>query len=176
LEFLTGQPAEQQRSRLEEEVKADMKVSNKQPATEGAEDVKKLRTTHILAEDLVMRLLDEEEFSGNIRRQVTIKGRSDLAFDGGGFSKNGITLIEVKYTRTPHISNEVMDALRSRLQSAMRAVDDYSIKLLLAIVTDMQEDDRLRLESSVLNTRKTKGIDVRVYDFSDLKLRFGIND
>ena len=170
--FFRSQTTEEQKQRLEKEVSSA--GDNTGSTRRSDEDI---RAKYVLAENLVLRVL-ENELKAKISRQVVLKDRHDLAFDGAVLRENEFLLIEVKYTSTSFIPSEIIAALYKRAATLAETLGVYSlgreVKLLIAVVADMNEDDRLRLENSLSRHNRGQGVEIRVYDFSALRRQFGV--
>ncbi|MBI3021454.1 MAG: hypothetical protein HYY59_05605 [Candidatus Omnitrophica bacterium] len=172
--FFRSQTTEEQKQRLEKEVSLESKDVGS--ARRADEDI---RAKYLLAEDLALRVL-ESELKAKISRQVVLKDRHDLAFDGAIGTEHELLLIEVKYTSTSFIPSEIIAALHKRASTLAESLGVHSlgraVNLLIVIVADMNEDDRLLLENSLSrhDRYQYQGVELRVYDFRALRRQFGV--
>jgi hypothetical protein len=151
-------------------------------APESATSRKSSRITmherYVLAEDLVLRLLDQGEFRGTIRRQVKVKGSPHLAFDAVGQVNGRTTLIEVKYTKHSLIPTTVMRDLLNRIRGVADIYHEADAAsgptLLLAIVAEREEQKAQLRRWAHDRWSREESLDIRIYDFDSLKQQFGI--
>ncbi len=129
-----------------------------------------LRTSIILAEDLVFRDL-ELDFDALVRRHVVVNSRrGPIELDGVILRRSGVIGVEVKFFRKS-FGRSVRDSLTSL---AVKMGDTPMIFALVADGMSSSERDNVvrRLEKHLPDGSV---VDVRVYDFAELRQRFGID-
>lgn len=137
-----------------------------------AEQVSDLQSAYIVAEDLALRQIQQEE-NVPLLRHVNI---GDVPFDAV-FVKNDIVVCcEVSFLVIPDLRQEKIDAMMLKVKRAKERVDSAKVglrvRMMLILITQLskEDDDRLR---SVLNTRRFSStpvdIDIRLLDFEALQ-------
>lgn len=178
--YRTMTPDEQKR-RLEEEVKEIQQDENSPPDTknEVAEaerrrtDVPRedsIRQTYALAEELAIREI-EAEFGVPVQRNLAV-GRSLL--DGVATMHGILTAIEVKFVRGREWKRRAREALRRASDLALPA----EMPLLIALVVESVSSEEVEGFSS--EYARTLGLwqtgrrrYMKVYDFDQLKTKYG---
>jgi len=174
------QPADVQRKRLAEEAKDEIDAGTTTAASTERQPRLARVAAYLLAEELALRALNEDEFSGSIRRHVVVKGRSDLAFDGVGV-RNGIeVLIEVKFTRFLTIPDRVVSDLLARIRAVHQEHREHhsggGMPLLLVIVAELADDDVAVLRQSLEEKYSAeRRLEIRVLGMADLRRRYGVD-
>jgi hypothetical protein len=133
-------------------------------------------STAVLAENLALSEL-AEEFGTPVIRHVSLSGDVDIGFDGATFRRRELIAFQVKYLVSP-ISREVVrqvmdDAVRVGGESAARIAT-----LILAIVSppEVIADQKAATESlRSLVEGAAVPMEFRVFDFVELKRKYGIN-
>lgn len=131
-----------------------------------------VRHAWVLAEEFAIREV-ESEFGVPVQRQVAY-GR-DYGFDGIFHQKHKLTVLEIKYIRRPNWRPMIESAIE-HLQRAKEAVKPAQA-FVLAIVVDEMPIERRETETEKakeLLAASSLDIDLRVYDFADLKRKYGI--
>ena len=136
------------------------------------EHVADLQTAYIVAEDLALRQIQQEE-NVPLLRHV---GVGDVPFDAVFVKDDVMNCCEVSFLVAPDLRQDKIDAMQrkvKRVQEGLReAGASLSVRMMLVLVTQLspEEDERLR---SVLNTRRFSGtpvdIDIRLLDFESLQ-------
>lgn len=179
-DFLHSLPADQQRSRIEakpeikKEEDSTKEIAEKIPHK--AEIEKPIsKSEYLIAEDLAFRKL-KIEFKEYIMRNVSLKNRVDIMFDGSVTRDNILYLIEVKYTNKPDIKYHIIDALKNRVRTAYLTIaknnPHITVRLLLVVVADLNEDDMYKLESYLHDVTENSMIEFRIFDLNELKKEF----
>lgn len=165
LNWETSTP-EKQKRKLNNEVRAlakDLEIP--------VEQLSDLRSAYIVAEDLALRKV-QSEGTVPIMHKISI-GNAD--FDAISIDKDLITLIEVTFVVTPDVSQEKINAF---LREASAAKNIFSktrkgskIRLLIVLVTQLDEDEMDTLRTNVRNKFKSTPVDVdiRLLDFLTLQ-------
>ena len=131
-----------------------------------------LRYRVIVAEDLAIREL-ETEFDRPILRQVSVG--ADRGVDGVFTLQDRQVAVEIKYLRTLKNAVRVASegvATANSLATAIR--NAMPVTLLIAVVVDMDDTNAIERVRSMLTAHLPVSIKLRVYDFADLKRKFGV--
>lgn len=133
-----------------------------------------LRAAYTRAEDLVFQHL-EKEYTGKLTREVKVHGTGDYGiFDGVLTRDSGITLIEVKFTRSAFMPGmvwrEVLYRALIAAQKAKQLSPPIDIDLLIVIVADVSPEDRERLSQRVSKQIKDAPIPVQVRFYTTKEL------
>lgn len=131
-----------------------------------------LQSAYIVAEDLALRQIQQEE-NVPLLRHV---GVGDVPFDAVFVKDDVLNCCEVSFLVAPDLRQDKIDAMIrkvKRVQERMRdAGATLSVRMMLVLITQLsvEDDERLR---SVLNTRRFSGtpvdIDIRLLDFESLQ-------
>lgn len=137
-----------------------------------SEQISDLQSAYIVAEDLAMRQIQQEE-NVPLMRHVTL---GKAPFDAVLVKDGVISCIEVAFLVTPDIRQEKIDAMMRKIALVKRTFGETGIgmkvRLMLVLVTQLtpQDGDRLR---SVLNSERFSDtpvdIDIRLLDFEALQ-------
>ena len=136
------------------------------------EHVADLQTAYIVAEDLALRQIQQEE-NVPLLRHV---GVGDVPFDAVFVKDDVMNCCEVSFLVAPDLRQDKIDAMQrkvKRVQECLReAGASLSVRMMLVLVTQLSPEDDERLRS-VLNTRRFSGtpvdIDIRLLDFESLQ-------
>ena len=179
----------QQRLRLDEKVAATIALApaSSEPLRDtggvasGVPVRATVRSSIVLGESLVFREL-EQEFRSPIRPQVWMQlTDSDVAtFDGIIEAKRGRQVligVQVKFVRSllprPYLERLIHDAAHISLDELRE------FPLVVAIVTDglsaAERKSIVRQGTEIIQSAKFR-IDLRVYDLSELKEKYGVNE
>jgi hypothetical protein len=131
-----------------------------------------LQTAYIVAEDLALREIQQEE-NVPLLRHV---GVGDVPFDAVFVKDDVLNCCEVSFLVAPDLRQDKIDAMIrkvKRVQERMRdAGSTLSVRMMLVLITQLSPEDDERLRS-VLNTRRFSGtpvdIDIRLLDFESLQ-------
>lgn len=136
------------------------------------EQVSDLQSAYIVAEDLALRQIQQEE-NVPLLRHVTVAG---VPFDAVFVKDDLVNCCEVSFLVIPDLRQEKIDAMMLKVKRAKDSVDSAKaglrVRMMLILVTQLskEDDDRLR---SVLNTRRFSttpvDIDIRLLDFEALQ-------
>jgi hypothetical protein len=136
------------------------------------EHVADLQTAYIVAEDLALRQIQQEE-NVPLLRHV---GVGDVPFDAVFVKDDVLNCCEVSFLVAPDMRQDKIDAMIRKV----RRVEDrirtsgatLSVRMMLVLITQLSPEDDERLRS-VLNTRRFSGtpvdVDIRLLDFESLQ-------
>jgi hypothetical protein len=139
--------------------------------TEG-EHVSELQSTYIVAEDLALRQIQQEE-NVPLLRHV---GVGDVPFDAVFVKDEVLNCCEVSFLVAPDLRQDKIDAMMRKVkrvkESVAAAGSSLAVRMMLILITQLSPEDDERLRS-VLNTRRFSGtpvdIDIRLLDFESLQ-------
>ncbi len=160
---------ESQRRRLNSEVKelaGIMGIAQNQ--------ISDLRSAYIVAEDLSLRQI-EQETKLPVMRHINIDGAE---FDAVMLNKDIVTCIEITFLVTPHIGQEKINTTLKKIEFASRKLNEIrpgsKLRLLLAIVTQLDQTSEAKLRSSLISKFASTPVDVdiRLLDFEGLQRIF----
>lgn len=130
-----------------------------------------LRSAYIVAEDLALRKIEDEE-KITLMRHIAIE---TAEFDAILINENIIKCIEVTFLVTPNISQEKVNAVLRKLDVTKklfaRIRPGTKTVLMLALVTQFNQKAELELRSTL--SRKLSAtpvdVDIRLFDFENLQ-------
>jgi hypothetical protein len=160
---------ESQRRKLNVEIKELAGIMGISPS-----QISDLRSAYIVAEDLALRQI-EQETKLPIMRHINIEGAE---FDGVMLNKDIVTCIEVTFLVTPHIGQEKINTMLKKIDFAGKKLLEIrpgsKLRLLLALVTQMDQTSEAKLRSSLISKFATTPVDVdiRLLDFEGLQRIF----
>lgn len=160
---------ESQRRKLNAEVKELGAIMNIPPQQLGD-----LRSAYIVAEDLALRQL-EQETKNTMIRHVSIEGAE---FDGIMVNNDIITCIETTFLVTPHVSQEKINTTLKKIEFTAKKMNEIrpgsKLRLLLALVTQLDQEAEAKLRSTLISKFSTTPVDVdiRLLDFEGLQKIF----
>lgn len=162
-------PPEVQRRKLNAEV-GELAAILKIPATQLSD----LRSAYIVAEDLALRKV-EQEARVSLMRHVEIEAAE---FDAVFINREVITFVETAFLVVPDISQKKIDAVLKKLEYVKklfaRIRPDSKLKLLLLLITQLEEEDAVRLRAVLKNKFNNTPVDVVInpLDFEGLQQIF----
>jgi hypothetical protein len=179
-ELFEHQPVDSKKRVLESEVSVESTsaASNKETQLPQRPTTPAPTAMYLQAEDLALRVLEEQEFDGPIQRQRRLKVRKDLQFDGLGWRRGVPTLIEVKYLVRSGQADDAVHAALARLTAVNQelrrtSVGSREMQLLLAVVTSASQEACYELEGRLRERwGKERSLDIRVFQFDALLRRF----
>jgi hypothetical protein len=134
--------------------------------------VSDLQSAYIVAEDLGLRQIQQEE-NVPLLRHV---GVGDVPFDAVFVKDDILNCCEVSFLVIPDIRQDKIDAMMRKVRRVKESLEAdnvaMKVRMMLILITQLskEDDDRLR---SVLNTRRFSGtpvdIDIRLLDFEALQ-------
>ena len=140
--------------------------------TDSAED---LRSPLIVAVDLALRQVQQEE-GVPVLRHIGVAG---VPFDTVFVNGNVLVCGEVSFLVSPELPQERVVAMMKKIASVKRSVTAMNIglqvRLMVAIVTQMSEDDTAKLRGTLGTSRFSStptDIDIRLMDFEELQRTF----
>ncbi len=165
LEWNVASPDKQKRS-LNTEVREIAKLMEIP-----VEQMSDLRSAYIVAEDLALRKI-QEEANMPIMRHVNI---GNTVFDGVYLKDDLVTCVDVTFLVTPDVSQEKIDFVLRKISSAKTTFDNIrkgsKIRLLLVLVTQLDEEAEAKLRSKLINKFSSTPVDVdiKLFDFHTLQ-------
>ena len=137
-----------------------------------SEHVADLQSAYIVAEDLALRQVQQEE-NVPLLRHV---GLGEVPFDAVFVKDDVLNCCEVSFLVAPDLRQDKIDAMMRKVKRVKESVAEakvaLTVRMMLILVTQLtkEDDDRLR---SVLNTRRFSAtpvdIDIRLLDFETLQ-------
>ena len=159
-------PPEVQRRKLNSEV-AELAAILKIPSTQLSD----LRSAHIVAEDLALRKV-EQETKVSLMRHVEIEAAE---FDAVFINREVITFVETAFLVVPDIPQKKIDAILKKLVYVKKLFakirPDSKLKLLLLLITQIEEDEEAKLRAALKTKFTNTPIDVIInpLDFEGLQ-------
>ncbi len=136
------------------------------------EQVSDLQSAYIVAEDLALRQIQQEE-NVPLLRHVGIGG---VPFDAVFIKEDVVNCCEVSFLVAPDLRQDKIDAMMRKVGRVKEGIEaarvGLQVRMMLILVTQLsrEDDDNLR---SVLNTRRFSttpvDIDIRLLDFEALQ-------
>jgi hypothetical protein len=132
-----------------------------------------LFTAYVVAEDLALRQIQQEQGSPMIRH-LQVGG---APFDALIINKNELICVDVSFLVKPDLRQEKIDSMLKKAGTVMRFLDaeklDVEMKLLVVVVTQLTPEEVSELRSR-LNSKKRfpdapVNIDIRFFDFEELQ-------
>lgn len=156
-----------QRQNLSIEVKHLAGILDVEP-----EQVADLQSAYIVAEDLALRQIQQEE-KVPVLRQVTVEG---VPFDAVLVKEDLVICCHLSFLITPEIDDERLAAVMRRVGSVHRSFEGSGsrrrVRLMLILITQLTPEDEARLRPQ-LNAAKFKEcpveVDIRLLDFEALQ-------
>lgn len=138
----------------------------------GSDQFPDLLSAYVVAEDLALRQVQQEE-NLPLMRHVSI---GKIPFDGILVDQDLITCIEVAFLVVPDVRQEKIESMLKKASMAKKNLADMKsrlrIKLMLVLVTQLNHDEEEQLRG-VLTTRRFTDtpvdIDIRMLDFEMLQ-------
>ncbi|MGE3466167.1 MAG: hypothetical protein AB7J13_04480 [Pyrinomonadaceae bacterium] len=138
----------------------------------GGEQLTDLLTAYIVAEDLALRQIQQEE-DRPLMRHVSI---GQMPFDGILVDQDLITCIEVAFLVVPDVRQEKIESVLKKIIQAKRNLADLKsrlrLRLMLVLVTQLNENEEEQLRAMLVTKRFTDtpvDIDIRMLDFEVLQ-------
>jgi hypothetical protein len=138
----------------------------------GDDGLTDLLSAYIVAEDLALRQIQQEE-NLPLMRHVSV-GR--VPFDGILVEQDLITCIEVAFLVAPDIRQERIEAMLRKVAQAKKDLAEMKsrlrLRLMLVLVTQISSDDEETLRGILVSRRFTDtpvDIDIRLLDFEMLQ-------
>jgi hypothetical protein len=138
----------------------------------GDDSLNDLLSAYIVAEDLALRQIQQEE-NLPLMRHVEIGGS---AFDGIMVDHDLITCIEVAFLVSPDVRQEKIESMLRKANAAKSKLAEQKsrlrLRLMLVLVTQLNSEDEDELRGMLVNNRFTDtpvDIDIRMLDFEMLQ-------
>ena len=165
-------PPDEQRGKLTSEVKGLAQVLEIPP-----EQMSDLLSAYIVAEDLALRQIQQEE-NVPVLRHVSIGG-SD--FDAVLINQEVITCIDVAFLVKPELEQEKINSILKKVGNAKKIFSKLSpesrVKLLIVLVTQLDDRSLTQLRS-LLGKKQFPStpvdVDIRFKDFEELQKIYAI--
>ncbi len=139
----------------------------------GGESLSDLLSAYVVAEDLALRQIQQEE-NLPLMRHVSVGGSS---FDGILVDQDLVTCIEVSFLVTPDIRQEKVESMIKKITTAKNNLAELKsrlrLRLMLVLVTQMTRDEEDHLRGMLITRRFTDtpvDIDIRLLDFEMLQM------
>ncbi|CAN5398301.1 hypothetical protein BH10ACI1_BH10ACI1_35350 [soil metagenome] len=138
------------------------------------ENLGDLRAAYILAEDLALRQI-EQETKLPLKRHIKV---GDAEFDAVFISRDVLTFVAVIFLVTPFVSQKKIDLVFGKINSVKKNYQHVrrhsKFRLLLALVTQLDESATAELRSSLIQkfTETPVDVDIRFFDFEELQKNF----
>jgi hypothetical protein len=136
------------------------------------EQLNDLLSAYIVAEDLALRQIQQEE-NLPLMRHVSI---GKTPFDGILVDQDLIICIEVAFLVVPDLRQDRIESMLKKIAQAKRNLADMKsrlrVKLMLVLVTQMTTDEEERLRGMLTTRRFSEApvdIDIRMLDFEMLQ-------
>ncbi len=130
-----------------------------------------LRSAYIVAEDLALRQV-EHEGKTPLMRHINI---GEAGFDGLLVNHDVVTCIDVTFLVKPEITHEKIGSVLKKTEYAIKKLQEIrpgtKLKLLLAVVTQMNAEDETRMRSLLIEkfALTPVDVDIRLMDFEGLQ-------
>lgn len=138
----------------------------------GDEGLTDLLSAYIVAEDLALRQIQQEE-NHPLMRHVSV-GR--VPFDGILVDQDLITCIEVAFLVAPDVRQERIEAMLKKVAQAKKDLAELKsrlrLRLMLVLVTQLSSEEEEQLRGILVGRRFTDtpvDIDIRLLDFEMLQ-------
>lgn len=138
----------------------------------GGDSLTDLLSAYIVAEDLALRQIQQEE-NKPLMRHVSI-GR--MPFDGILVDHDMITCIETAFLVVPDVRQEKIESVLKKITQAKKNLAEMKsrlrLRLMLVLVTQLSEDEVEQLRGMLITRRFTDtpvDIDIRLLDFEMLQ-------
>ncbi|MGH9946114.1 MAG: hypothetical protein ACRD6X_02835 [Pyrinomonadaceae bacterium] len=136
------------------------------------EQVSDLQSAYIVAEDLALRQIQQEE-NVPLLRHI---GIGKVPFDAVFVKDEMLVCCEVSFLVSPDLRQEKIDAMMRKVKRVKESIEaaklSINVRMMLILITQLSKEDDERLRS-VLNTRRFSttpvDIDIRLLDFEALQ-------
>ena len=137
-----------------------------------AEQTSDLQSAYIVAEDLALRQIQNEE-AVPLLRHVCVGG---VPFDAAMVRHNVLTCCDVTFLVAPDLRQEKVDAAIRKITKVSNVMQSlglgFEVRLMMVLVTQLTDDDRDRLLRTSDKRRFAEtpvDIDIRLLDFETLQ-------
>lgn len=138
----------------------------------GDESINDLQSAFIVAEDLALRQIQQEE-QVPLLRHLSVAG---VPFDAIYSKQDLLVCVEVSFLVGPELRQERVVSMIKKITSVKRSVAEMNIgtnvRLMVVLITQMPEEDLERLRTSLGTSRFSStpvDIDIRFLDFETLQ-------
>ena len=138
----------------------------------GNDQLADLLSAYVVAEDLALRQIQQEE-NKPLMRHVSI---GQMPFDGILVDQDMITCIEVAFLVVPDVRQEKIESMLKKVTQAKKNLADLKsrlrLRLMLVLVTQLSADEEEQLRGMLVTRRFTDtpvDIDIRLLDFEMLQ-------
>lgn len=138
----------------------------------GGQQLTDLLSAYIVAEDLALRQIQQEE-NRPLMRHVSI---GKMPFDGILVDQDLITCIEVAFLVVPDVRQEKIESILRKISQAKKNLADMKsrlrLRLMLVLVTQLSDAEEDTLRGMLITRRFTDtpvDIDIRLLDFEMLQ-------
>ncbi len=138
----------------------------------GGDGLTDLLSAYIVAEDLALRQIQQEE-NKPLMRHVSI---GSMPFDGILIDHDLITCIEVAFLVVPDVRQEKIESMLRKISQAKRNLAELKsrlrLRLMLVLVTQLSSNEEEELRGMLVTRRFTDtpvDIDIRLLDFEMLQ-------
>jgi hypothetical protein len=139
----------------------------------GDEQIPDLLSAYIVAEDLALRQIQQEE-NLPLMRHVSI---GKTPFDGVLVDRDLITCIEVAFLIVPDVRQEKVDAMLKKITQAKKNLAEMKsrlrLRLMVVLVTQLTPDDDELLQGTLVKRRfkdmQVDNVEIRFLDFEMLQ-------
>ena len=138
----------------------------------GGQQLTDLLSAYIVAEDLALRQIQQEE-NRPLMRHVSI---GNMPFDGILVDHDLITCIEVAFLVVPDVRQERIESMLRKIAQAKKNLADLKsrlrLRLMLVLVTQLSDEEEEQLRGMLITRRFTDtpvDIDIRLLDFEILQ-------
>ncbi len=136
------------------------------------EQVSDLQSAYLVAEDLALRQIQQEE-NVPLLRHVSV---CEVPFDAVFVKNDVVVCCEVSFLVSPDVRQEKIDAIMRKVKRVKDSVESTKtglrVQMMLALITQLSKEDDERLRSE-LNSRRFSttpvDIDIRLLDFEALQ-------
>lgn len=138
----------------------------------GTEQISDLQSAYIVAEDLALRQIQQEE-QVPLLRHVSI---GEVPFDAMLVKQDTIICAEVSFLVAPELRQERIESMMRKMGRVRKVIEQMNLRmkvlLMVILVTQLTHEDEERLRKS-LNTKRFSGtpvdVDIRLLDFEALQ-------
>jgi len=138
----------------------------------GNDQLADLLSAYVVAEDLALRQIQQEE-NKPLMRHVSI---GQMPFDGILVDQDMITCIEVAFLVVPDVRQEKIESMLKKITQAKKNLADLKsrlrLRLMLVLVTQLSDHEEEQLRGMLVTRRFTDtpvDIDIRLLDFEMLQ-------
>lgn len=166
IEWGAAQP-EIQRQNLNIEVRALSRVLEMESGA-----VSDLQSAYIVAEDIALRQIQQEE-QVPLMRHVNVGG---IPFDAVFIKNDVLNCGEVSFLVAPELRQERVDSALRKIENVKKAFEEtnstLAVRLMMILITQLTEEDMHTLRSTLGTSRFSEtpvDIDIRLLDFEALQ-------